>query len=188
MAKADFVNATNLFPSVGMNDAEWRAFFDTPAGMYALGRILYDIYDKVVDEEEKANGLVRKGRRPARKEVPLEEVYRKVLPPAPSLLPFPEALKEVMNGKSLRWLAPKIPIDVSTLSRVLRSKSTPDIVLLERIAAAVKVHPGYFLEWRALYIGQLITEVYLASPNLSIASHRALRAGKQALAEGRIAS
>lgn len=153
-----------------------------------MGRILYDVYDKIMDEEERAAGMRRMGRRPARNEVPLAEVYRKVLPPPPSQDPFPVALKVLLNGRSLRWFAPKIPVDVSTLSRMMNGKAEVDILMLERISAAAKVHPSYFVEWRAMYVAKVIQEVYLQSPHLSITAFRALRSGKQALAEGKIAA
>lgn len=188
MAKADFAKAKEMFPSTSFGDEEWRAFFQTPDGLHAMGRILYDIYDKVVDEQEREAGLRRMGRRPARDEVPLAEVYRKVLPPPPSQEPFPVALKYLLHRRSLRSFAPKIPIDVSTLSRMMRSGETPDIAMLERIAAAAKVHPAYFLEWRAQFVAQLIQSVYLDQPHLSITAFRALRGGKQALIEGRLAA
>ena len=189
MAKADFEAARRQYPSTAMGDEEWRAFFDTAAGAHALGRILYDIYDKVVDEEEKEAGVRRMGRRPARPSVSLEQVYRKVLPPPPSLEPFPVALRNLMGDKSLRAFAPKVPMHVATLSRMMRGQAEPDLQMLERIAAAAKVHPSYFMEWRALYVGQLISSVFSDRPNLSISAYRALTKGSPtALREGKFAA
>lgn len=112
------------------------------------------------------------GRRPARKAVSLQEVYDTIFPPQHSMEPFPAAFAKLLNGRSQRSFAAKIPINQSALSRFLSGERKPDLLMLERIAAAAKVSPGYFVEYRAAYVGKLVERVLLAHPNVSIGAHR----------------
>lgn len=178
MAKADIEKARRLYPSTRMGEAEWVAFFDTPAGFSAMGAIIGDIYDEVKAEEEREAGVRRMGRRPGRS-ASLSEVWATVFPAPYSMDPFPEALGKLLNGRSQRAFASKIPCNQSTLSRLLSGEWEPDLVMLERIAEAAKVAPAYFVEWRAMYVGELITKVLTASPNLGITHFRNLRGERQ---------
>lgn len=165
MAKADFNRAKELYPSVFMDDKAWLIALD--ANPDIMWTTFGDIYDVVKAEEDKERGIRSMGRRPARKGVSLEMLFATVFPPNYSNEPFPVALKQLLAGRSQRQFAMKIPCNQSTLSRMLAGQMKPDLVMLERIAAAAKVNPSYFLEWRALYLGQLITSIFLQRPNLS---------------------
>jgi hypothetical protein len=178
VAKADFEKAKAMFPSIGFGESEWLAFFDTPAGFQAMGAILGDIYDVVKAEEDKAKGIRTMGRRPARKGVSLDEVYATVFPPQYTNEPFPVALKTLMAGRSQRQFCMKIPCHQTTLSRMLSGTLEPDLIMMERVADAAKVPPSYFAEWRAHYIGRLITNVFLQRPHMSITAVKSLKTGK----------
>lgn len=178
MAKADFGRAKEMFPSVAMNDKEWLAVID--ANPDIMWKTFGDIYDVVKAEEDKERGIRSMGRRPARKGVSLDELFAVVLPPSYSNDPFPVALKNLISSRSQRQFAMKVPCNQSTLSRMLAGQMTPDLVMLERLAAAGKVHPSYFLEWRAMYLGQLITRVFMDRPNMSIGALRRFRDGRAA--------
>ncbi len=181
MAKADFNKAKQQFPSTSMGEPEWMAFFDTPAGAHAMGRILGDIYDAVKAEEEKAKGIHRMGRRP-RREGSIEDVYSTVFPQTYTMDPFPEAMLKLLNGRSHRQFAPRVPVHQTTMSRLMRGEIKPDLPMLERIAAACKVQPGYFVEYRAMFVGQLLTRVFTERPNMGVAAFRQVKTG---LTEGR---
>lgn len=176
MSKADFEKAKREFPSTAMNEPEWLAFFDTPAGQHAMGRILGDIYDYVKAEEEKESGVRRMGRRP-RREASLQEVYDTVFPAPYSMDPFPEALTKLLNGRSQRQFAPRVPMHQTTLSRLLSGSLQPDLIMLERIASAAKVMPSYFVEYRAQFVGQLIIRVMTERPNLGVKGFREIKVG-----------
>lgn len=181
MARANFDRAKELYPSVRMDAEDWLRFFDSPAGVDAMGRLLYDIYDEVKAQEEREAGQHKMGRRPARRAVSIDELFSVVLPQQYTNDPFAEALRKLMNGRSQRAFAARIPVSQPYLARMLSGEYTPDLQMLERIAEAGKVKPWYFTEWRAMFMGQLITEVLLAKPNLSISAVRNARNGRHAL-------
>lgn len=174
MAKADFERAKERYPSTQMGEKQWLAFFDTPAGMHAMGRIIGDIYDVVKAGEEKEAGLQRMGRRP-RREGSLADVYATVFPQPYTMDPFPEAMLKLLNGRSQRAFAPRVPVHQTTLSRLLAGTMTPDVTMLERIAVAAKVHPSYFVEWRALYVSQMVEKVLTQRPNIGVSAYKSVR-------------
>lgn len=179
--KADWDRAKGLYPSAGYGVDEWVAFFDTPSGFAAMARLMGDIYNAVKDEEEREEGVRRQGRRPRRSEVPLAEVYATIFPYRYSMDPFPEAMRKLLGGRSLRAFAPRVPVAHTTLHRLLTAEMAPDLVMLERIARAAKVPAGYFVEWRAMYLGQLVQQVLTERPNLGV---KALREARDAKAVG----
>jgi transcriptional regulator with XRE-family HTH domain len=89
--------------------------------------------------------------------------------------PFAEALKKLIDGKSQRQFARKVPCDHSTISRLLSGEWKPDLVMLHRIAEAAKVPPHYFVEYRALYIAAVIERVLIEHPHLGVAAFKRLR-------------
>jgi transcriptional regulator with XRE-family HTH domain len=181
MARADLEGARALYPSCSMGMGEWVTFFDSPPGLQALGRILYDIYDEVKSAEERKAGLRRIGRRPARAAVSLDDVMNVVLPTEFSNEPLHVALTQLIAGRSQRQFARKVPISQPHLSRILSGERVPGLEQLEQIAAAAGVQPWYFAEWRAKYIGDLITEALTRAPHLSIAALRSLRDGRRGI-------
>lgn len=175
MAKADLERAKALYPSCAMGMEEWTGFFGTGPGLRAMGRILYDVYDELMSKEEREKGVRRIGRRPARSAVSLSELMAVVKPEEFSNEPFPVALKRLLRGRSQRVFARKVPIDQSYLSRLIAGERPPDLELLENIATAASVPPWHFPEWRAMYLGQLITEVLVESPHLGITAIKGVR-------------
>ncbi len=160
---------------------EWVGFFNSPAGLGALGKILYDIYDEVRSAEERNAGLRRIGRRPGRSAVPLDEVMQVVLPQEFTNDPLPKALARLLAGRSQRQFARRVPVSQPHLCRILSGERVPDLEQLERIAAAADVQPWYFIEWRARYISTLMGEVLAESPHLSITALRAMRDGRRGI-------
>lgn len=181
MAKADLERARSLYPSCNMGLEEWTAFFGTAAGLRAMGRILYDIYDEVVSREERENGKRRIGRRPAREATTLAGVMAVVKPEEFSNDPLPIALKKLLRGRSQRQFARKVPVSQPYLNRLLLGQhSRYDLELLEALADAAEVPPWHFPEWRALYISGLVQEVLLTQPHLGITALRGLRNSRKA--------
>lgn len=179
MARADLEGAKALYPSCAMGVEEWITFFNSAGGLTAMGKILYDIYDEVRSEEERSAGVRRIGRRPGRASVPLDEVMQVVLPVEFTNDPLPKALAGLMKGKSQGQFAYRVPMSQAHLSRILNGKWDPPMSLIERIAEAAGVKPWYFAEWRAQYIGELITEVLTDSPHLGITALRGLRTSRR---------
>lgn len=170
MARADYPAAKNKFASIDAATSEvWVEFFDSPHGFNVLGKLLGDAYGTVKDEEERQAGVRRTGAsRRAPRRASLEEVMQTVFPDKYSIDPFPLAMERLLAGRSQRAFAKKAGINQMTLSRLMRAHYTPDLEVLEKLAKAGKVPPAYFLEWRAQYIAQVLSNVFLSKPNLSI--------------------
>jgi hypothetical protein len=105
----------------------------------------------------------------------VDEVFRLVIPEY-STLPFPEALKEKLEGRSIRWLAGQIHLHHSHVHRWVTG-ARPIVNLhdpvasmqqIESIAQALNVHAAYFAEWRRLWILLLLDDAFSLHPNLSI--------------------
>jgi len=175
VAKADLSKAKELYPSCNMGVDEWATFFGTPPGLQAMGRVIYDIYDELLSVEERNAGVRRIGRRPARPAVPLSEVFDMLFPQEWTNEPFPQALSRLLSGRSHRQFAGKVPMSPSHLSRVLSGEREVNLEMIENIARALGVNPWFFSEWRAQYLGQLITEVLTESPHLGITILKGLR-------------
>lgn len=179
MAKANFERAKAAYPSCSMGEQEWIAVFDrNPDIMWA---IVGDIYDAVKTEQEKDAGIRRMGRRPARQATSMEEVFATVFPNQYSMDPFPTAFEKLLNGRSQRQFALKIPCNQGTISRLLSGQVQPDLIMLERIAEVAKVPAHYFVEYRALLIGQMVTRVLLEQPNMGVTAMKRVRAGRREL-------
>lgn len=173
MAKANFDGARAQFASIEMGELEWvAAMSHNPDIMWS---ILADIYNVVKDEAERAEGKRRMGRRPTRAAHSLDDLLQTVMPVQFCTDPFNEALRKLIDGKSQRAFARKVPCDHSTISRLLSGEFKPDLIMLHRIADAAKVPPHYFVEYRALYIGALIGRVLTEHPHLGVAAFKRLR-------------
>lgn len=178
MAKADFEKAKEQFPSTQIGTPEWKKFFDSSEGFAAMGKMIGDIYDEVLAQEEREAGIRSLGRRPGRKAVSLDDVFNKVFGRPYSMDAFPTALGELLQGRSQRQFAAKIPCNQSTLSRLASGATAPDMLMMERIALAAKVPPFYFKEWRAQYLSRLVEDVLLQKPHLGITAYRQIHKRK----------
>lgn len=183
MAKVDPENARKLYPSVSMGVPEWMAFFNTPEGFHAMGRIIGDIYNKVKDEEAKERGVHRMGRRVARAAVPIDEVYAVVFPAALSHELFPSAFRSALNGRSQNSIALKAKISQGQLSKLVNGDRDLTFQQLEALAEALGVRPGYFVEYRALYVSEMVQKVMTEYPNVGITVFRRLNKNRRVFDE-----
>lgn len=174
MGKADLAGAAAKYPSTKMGTDGWvEAFDENPDIMY---RILGDIYDVVKAEEEREAGIRAMGRRPGRSNVSLIDFQQTVFRGGYSMDPFPQALSKLIDGRwSLRGFAMRVPVSAGWLSKLMNGIAEPDFVTLERIADAAKVHPSYFVEWRAMYISQTVETLLRERPNMSVQPVREVR-------------
>lgn len=181
MAKADLARAQEQYPSTAMGEQAWVKVFDERPDI--MWRLLGDMYDVVKAEEDKRLGRRAMGRRPGRRGVSLTELYDVVFREPFSNDPFETALAKLMTGKSLSEIARLVPCDKGYLSRVLSGKVPLTLVLMERVAISVDVHPSYFMEWRAKYLSGLVENVLTARPHLAIGHMQRVRAGRRNLEE-----
>jgi len=138
-----------------------------------LGKLLGDAFNAIKDEEERRNGVKRAGRRPPRF-ASLEVVVATVFPERYSMDPFPEAMRKLLGERSQRAFAHTAGFHQTTISKLMKGDYKPDMAILERIADAAKVSPGFFREYRALYVAELVRLVLDERPHLSSAVLRDL--------------
>lgn len=174
MAKADFPKAKAEFGSTAMGVDEWVGVFDDHVDV--MWSILADIYNIVKDEEERDAGVRRMGRRPFRAAGSIEELLSTVFPVRYTLEPFSMALNKLIGKRSQRAFAMKIPVNQSTLSRLLAGTIQPDMPMLESVARAAKVHPTFFVEYRGLIIAEIVRRVLTEQPHLGIQAIKRMRA------------
>jgi hypothetical protein len=158
------------FPSIDMGVEEWSAFLSSPAGDGAVGKIFYGIYNEVVSAEEKRAGVRRQGRRPVRPSVPLSEVMRRVFPEQWSMEPLGVSLPLLVGESDLKFedFAKAAYTSRSHLCNIIAGRKTADRQMLERLAHVGGRQPWYFLEWRAYFFADLVREIFLQAPNLSV--------------------
>lgn len=165
--RADYENAKALFPScASVTSAEWLKFLESETGLTVIAKMLGDAYQVVRDDEERMLGTKKPGRRPPR-HASLEQVINTVFPARASMEPFPEALAKLMRGRSRRGFLVASDVAEATLRHLLSGKRQLTMPILERLAEAARVSPGFFLEYRAMYVGELVTLLLLERPQMS---------------------
>jgi transcriptional regulator with XRE-family HTH domain len=179
MAKANLDAAKEAYPSVDLDVEGWMTFLRTSEGFSAMGRIIGDIYDELLAIEDKERGHRSLGRRPSRVEVPLDEVFAKVFGVPQSNEPFPVALASLLVGRSQRQFASRVPMDQSTLSRLLSGIKAPTRDIMERIATAARVDPAYFSEWRAEFVADLVRGCLVNSPHVGVKIVKNVRSARR---------
>lgn len=150
--------------------AEWeQVLADQP-------KILWGLVADIVKAAKAGEGEKRTGRRPAATVGSLDELYDVLFPPAYTTRPFAEALNValVIAGHTQRSFATSAGFNQATVSRLVSGKLLPSVEMIERIAYVLNVRPTYFAEYRAMKLGQVVTDVLLANPTLSAESVRGL--------------
>jgi DNA-binding phage protein len=125
------------------------------------GRIIGDIL-KLQRAEEDPH---RRGRR-AVPNVSREQLW--ALFEAYSTEPFFPTLEKLSEGKTMGQVAIKVGLSKMTLYRYRRGEAGPGMEILEQVAKAYNKSPFYFLEYRAMFIGQLIEDALINNPQRSI--------------------
>lgn len=93
-----------------------------------------------------------------------------------SLETFPQALKTLANGRSIRSLARKTGLSKNHVHRLLTGEMAPDAYAMQAVATAFTKHPSYFSEWRAMWITNAVMNRVLENPESSIVLYRKLKA------------
>lgn len=176
---ADWDNARDQFPSVKQDEDAWVEFFSRRPDV--MLQILGDIYRETKAEELREAGRAPTGRRPKSINGNLDELHRMITPQY-SVEPFGEAVKELIGARSLRAFAAKVPMNHHTLTRMMRGELRLESWRLEQIAAAGRVNPHFFREYREMQLLDAIGKYLSARPTASIALTKRIRAD---IAEGR---
>ncbi len=174
--QADWSRVADRIPARTGSPQFWVEFFtDRPS---VLHQLLGDLY-LITKAQRQADR--RGGRRSRNVNGNFEDLWG-MLTPRFAVVPFSEAVQELMGDMSLRQFAARIPMHHSTLVRlingerpIVRPKDPQgSMQLLELIAKAGGVHPGYFVEWRELFVYNALHSVFQDKPNVSIGVMKAL--------------
>jgi hypothetical protein len=154
----------------GANEArdEWVQLFA------ANPKVLWGLVADVVKAVRAGEGDRKTGRRPAVSVGSLDELYAVLFPPSYQQRPFPEAFALALGERSQRAFAAQIGFNQSIVSRLLSGKTAPTVEIIERVSHALNVRPTYFHEYRAMKIGQVVTDVLMANPTMSADAVRRL--------------
>ena len=159
----DWDNAKKWFPERSVQD--WMGLFERAP--HIMHSILGDIYREVKAQQEKDAGRVRTGRRPNVINGNLAELHQ-IITPQFSTKPFPQALTDLRGKTSLRAFAARMGTRHGTLRRYITGVSKLDRYILEQAAAAGRVSPAYFAEYREAEIVEAFTAFLHAKPNMNI--------------------
>lgn len=157
-------NIRDEFPSVSQLD--WEKALERDIDLF--GRVLEDI----LKLEQATPG--RPGPRPSLDMNSAIRRMQQLLGHDFSLEAFPEALRILSNGRSIRVLARYVDLDYSQVYRLLRGRIQPDGYEMRMCAEAFGKHPSYFVEWRILYIVGALVRRLEWSPEASVRVFRAL--------------
>jgi transcriptional regulator with XRE-family HTH domain len=130
------------FPST--EKLNWVRAFDNDLDLFA--RIIRDILK--LDQAQPG----RPGPRPSLDYGQATHRLRQFMGQDYAMLPFPEALRVLTGGLSIRKIAAKTGLERNLVYRLLTGKVEPDVYAMTQIARAYDKHPSYFLEYQQLVI------------------------------------
>lgn len=145
------------------NDEDWSSLLaENP-------KVLWGLVADVVKAVKAQEGERKTGRRPAVSVSSLDELYEILFPATYASDPFPQALDKLLvdGAHSQRSFAVACGHSQATVNRMLSGKVVPTVQLLEQLSTSLGVKPMFFAEYRALKIGQLVTDVLAANPDMS---------------------
>lgn len=150
----------------GISDINWESALERDIELF--GRIIRDI----LKLEQAVPG--RPGPRPSLDVNAATRRINQLFGNDFTILPFPEALRILTGGRSIRYVAARVGLPKDTIHRVCSGKIEPDGYLMKTVAEAFDKHPSYFLEWRMLYITQAVMRRLEWSPETTIDLFRTL--------------
>lgn len=110
----------------------------------------------------------------------LDDLWQLVDAPRFAVVPFGQAVRDILPDRRLRWLAQEVGLHEAYVWKLLNGHR--DIELkhdvqgsmrrLEAFAMALQVHPSYFMEWRRLWVMSLLDSAFSTQPTLSIGVYR----------------
>lgn len=152
------------FPSI--DRLEWAKVFKQDPELH--GRIISDILKA---DAAKAG---KPGKRPALDPKEAAERLRQIFGEDYSVQPFTETFNALIGDRSVRAVAHKTGLDRNYVHKLMRG-ADPTAEAMEKIARAFKKDPGYFAEYRMLYIvGSLFMRLENA-PDASVAMYRKVK-------------
>lgn len=129
--------------------------------------MMWSLVADVVKAAKAAEGDRRTGRRPAVSVGSMDELYEVLFPQTTTDDLFPAAFARALGHRSQRQFAACVGFNQATVSRLMTGKTPPTCEMIERIAHTLKIKPTYFREYRAMKLGQVVTDVLMADPRMS---------------------
>lgn len=115
-----------------------------------------EVFALVLGDLIKAEGKrSRPGKRPSLSRPLAEAELLRLAGEDYSSAPFLRTFRALTFGRSVRGIANKTGLGQTTVQRLLHG-AEPSFSHMEKIAAAYKKHPSYFLEYRIAYVGMVI--------------------------------
>jgi DNA-binding Xre family transcriptional regulator len=132
-------------------------------------KVLWGLVADVVKAAKAGEGEKRTGRRPAVSIGSLDELYDVIFPTQFVTATFGAALTRLLAERSLSQhaFAKKSGMNQATVSRLVSGRTPPTVEHMEYLSHFLNVRPTYFAEYRALKLGQLVTDYLLANPAAS---------------------
>lgn len=133
-------------------------------------KILWTLVADLVKAESARHSGHKTGRRPNVSLTSIDELYDTLFPATYTLQPFPVAVDTLMRSKgvSTRALAAQIGASQALIAQLARGSKKPSVHWMQKIAAAFKVHPAWFVEYRTERCHELLVELLDANPELTV--------------------
>ena len=145
------------FPSIDRLDW-YRAFREDPE---LHGRIIADILKTEAAKPGKP------GKRPALDPKEAALLYKQLFGEDYTALPFTQAFNILIGDRSVRAVAHKTRLDRNYVHKLMKG-ADPTAEAMEKIAVAFKKDPGYFAEYRLLYIVGILSRKLEEIPEGSV--------------------
>lgn len=145
---------------------QWRELLvDVPG---SLGAVLQEVFASHDADQAARRANLRKP--PPRRTA--QDVHALVFPQY-SVEPFAKAVQPLLKP-SMRAIAQRADMSPGFLSQLIAGARALDVYKLQRIAAACRVSPAYFLEYRQMMVLEAISSRIAQSPEAGIAAYRAV--------------
>lgn len=153
------------FPSAVSTD--WRKLFQQDVGL--MGKLVNDILKADPADSN------RPGKRPSLDTKEAADRFRKVFGGDFTIERFDEAFRVLTDGKSIRHIARNVGLDKSMVHELLRGNIEPRMDVIEKVAAGLRKHPSYFVEYRVGYILGVLSEKLYSNPESSVVFYKKLK-------------
>ena len=150
-----------------VQEVDWEVLFKSDPRI--LGDIINDVIKIAVSEKG------RPGKRSASSADDITDDLRKLNKQDYSELLFKIVLKKQMHARSFRQVAARSGLSKSVIHRFTTGESEPTFKQLEKLAVAFNKSPGYFLEYRAAYVCEILFQLLIDNPSLSIVQYEKLK-------------
>jgi hypothetical protein len=169
---ADWDRGRAAYPGVDDPADAWvKAFVEQPD-------VLWTMIADVVKVAKATDGPKRTGRRPAITGLSVDDVWATLYPEHYTTEPFGVAVSTLLGERSHRQLVHvmRLPCSQPTFSRMMNGGVLPKhLPVIEAVAAALKVPPTYFREYRSFKLAEVVSAVLLQNPQMSIGLVKKLR-------------